>query len=66
MQQYIHKVPTPCYVVDESLLKKNLELLDSVQQRTGCHILLALKGFSMYPSSLDRAVFERHNSKLPL
>lgn len=41
-------VPTPCYVVDEALLKKNLEILRSVRQRTGCGILLALKGFSMF------------------
>lgn len=41
-------LPSPCYIVDESLLIKNLEILDSVQQRTGCKILLALKGFSMY------------------
>jgi carboxynorspermidine decarboxylase len=41
-------LPTPCYVVDEGLLKKNLELLDYIQQRTGCKILLAQKGFSMY------------------
>ncbi len=40
--------PTPCYVVDERLLEKNLKLLNSVQQRTGCSILLALKGFSMF------------------
>lgn len=41
-------LPTPCYVVDEGLLKKNLEILQSVQNRTGCKILLALKGFSMF------------------
>ncbi len=41
-------VPTPSYVVDERLLIRNLEILDSVQQRTGCKILLALKGFSMF------------------
>ncbi|WP_379971035.1 carboxynorspermidine decarboxylase [Ectobacillus sp. sgz5001026] len=41
-------LPSPCYVVDERLLKKNLELMNSVQERTGCSILLALKGFSMY------------------
>lgn len=41
-------LPTPCYIVDEGLLKRNLEILDSVQQRTGCKILLALKGFSMH------------------
>lgn len=41
-------VPTPCYVVDEGLLVKNLELLRSVCERTGCRILLAQKGFSMF------------------
>ena len=42
------KLNTPCYVVDESLLIKNLEVLKYVEDRTGCHILLAQKGFSMY------------------
>lgn len=41
-------LPTPCYLVDERLLLRNLEILQSVQQRTGCKILLALKAFSMY------------------
>ena len=41
-------IPTPCYIIDESLLIKNLEILQSVRQRTGCRILLAQKGFSMY------------------
>ncbi|MEK4254538.1 carboxynorspermidine decarboxylase [Ureibacillus sp. FSL K6-2830] len=40
--------PSPSYIVDERLLKRNLEILDTVQQRTGCDILLALKGFSMF------------------
>ncbi len=40
--------PTPCYIVDERLLEKNLKILHSVQKRTGCNILLALKGFSMF------------------
>lgn len=44
----ISKLPTPCYIVDERLLVKNLEILDSVQKRTGCKILLAQKGFSMH------------------
>ncbi|MDF2926164.1 MAG: carboxynorspermidine decarboxylase [Paenibacillaceae bacterium] len=43
-----HALPSPCFIVDERLLKKNLEVLDSVQQRTGASILLALKGFSMH------------------
>lgn len=39
---------TPCYVVDENLLIKNLKVLNYVEKQTGCHILLAQKGFSMY------------------
>lgn len=44
----IQSLPSPCYLVDERLLTKNLEILDSVQKRTGAKILLALKGFSMH------------------
>ncbi len=40
--------PTPCYLIDEQLLIKNLEKLKSVIDKTGCKILLAQKGFSMY------------------
>lgn len=43
-----HAVPSPSFVVDEGLLIKNLELLKSVIDRTGCKILLAQKGFSMF------------------
>jgi carboxynorspermidine decarboxylase len=43
-----NSVPTPSYVVDERLLKKNLEILKSVMDRTGCEILLAQKAYSMY------------------
>ena len=44
----ISTVPTPCYVVEEGLLRRNLEILKSVSDRTGCKILLAQKAFSMY------------------
>lgn len=44
----LQALPTPCYVVDEAKLIKNLELLQKVQQETGCHILLAQKCFSMF------------------
>lgn len=44
----IYKLPTPCYVIDETLLIKNLEILKSVIDKTGCHILLAQKAFSMF------------------
>lgn len=41
-------LPSPCYLIDRDLLRKNLELLHRVEERTGCHILLAQKAFSMY------------------
>lgn len=44
----INNVPTPAYVVEERLLRKNCEILKSVIDRTGCKILLAQKAFSMY------------------
>ncbi len=42
------ELKTPCYLVDESLIEKNLEILDGVQRRTGCRILLAQKAFSLF------------------
>ncbi len=39
---------TPAYVLDESRLVQNLEILRGVQERTGCKILLAQKAFSMF------------------
>ena len=40
--------PTPCFVVDEALLRRNLELLRDVAERSGAKILLAQKAFSMF------------------
>ena len=42
------RVPSPCYVIDELAIEENCQILDKVQKRTGCKILLALKGFSVF------------------
>lgn len=42
------QIPSPCYVCEEALLKRNLELMQRVQDESGCKIILALKGFSMW------------------
>ena len=44
----LYTLPTPCYVVDEEQIIKNMELLARVQKETGAKILLAQKAFSMY------------------
>jgi carboxynorspermidine decarboxylase len=41
-------LPTPCYVVDEFQLMRNLQILRSVSEQSGCKILLAQKAFSFY------------------
>ena len=48
MDYDLNQVPSPCYLIDLGLLRKNLEVLASVQRRTGCKILLALKGFAAW------------------
>lgn len=48
IKNVMNEVPTPCYIVSEALLEKNLKLLRSVSDQTGCKILLAQKAFSMY------------------
>ena len=51
MSELMNREPalsTPVYVVDETALVHNLEILQGVEQRTGCHILLAQKAFSMF------------------
>ncbi len=42
------RVPSPCFVVDEVAVERNLQILDRVQQESGAKILMALKAFSMF------------------
>ena len=44
----IEELKTPCYVIDEKQLKKNLSILQKVEKDTGCKILLAQKAFSCF------------------
>ena len=46
----IDKVPSPCYVMDEKLLRKNLSLIKSVADKAGVEIILAFKSFAMWKS----------------
>lgn len=45
--EIIRQVQTPCYLISEDVVRRNCELLDTVQQRTGAKILLALKAFAL-------------------
>jgi carboxynorspermidine decarboxylase len=41
-----NKIPTPCYVIDELLLRNNLEVIKRVEEAAGVHFLVAFKAFS--------------------
>lgn len=45
---YENNLPSPCYIVDEGLLRGNLRVLRGVGDAAGCKILLAQKAFSMF------------------
>lgn len=44
----MQELKTPCYIIDEKKLKENLMILRDLEQKSGCHVLLAQKAFSMY------------------
>lgn len=44
----INQVPSPCYVIEEELLRNNLALIKSVKDRAGVNIILAFKAFAMW------------------
>lgn len=41
-------IPSPCYVMEEELLRRNLSLIKSVKERAGVNIILAFKAFAMW------------------
>ncbi|HEY5511385.1 MAG TPA: carboxynorspermidine decarboxylase [Prolixibacteraceae bacterium] len=42
------QIPDPCYVIEESLLRRNLEIISQVSREAGVEIILAFKGFSLW------------------
>ena len=42
------EIPTPCYVMEEEKLRKNLSLIESVAIRANVEIILAFKAFALW------------------
>ena len=42
------KLPSPCYVLDEELLDRNLAVIDRVRRESGAEIIVALKACAMW------------------
>lgn len=43
-----NEIPSPAYVLDETLLRRNLALIQSVKKESGAEIILAFKAFAMW------------------
>jgi len=46
----INTIKTPCWLLEEEKLLKNLRLLQEIKHKSGAKILLALKGYALYQS----------------
>lgn len=44
----INAIPSPCYVLEERLLRKNLSVIKDVKDRAGVNIILAFKAFALW------------------
>ena len=44
----LSRLPTPCFVVDEVAIERNLRILRQVADASGAKVLSALKAFSMW------------------
>ncbi|NQZ31548.1 MAG: carboxynorspermidine decarboxylase [Oceanospirillaceae bacterium] len=44
----LQRLPSPCFVVDQVAIERNLVILQDVAQRSGAKVLAALKAFSMW------------------
>lgn len=58
----VNQVPTPCYVMDERLLRRNLSLIKDVADRAGVEIILAFKSFALWKSFPIFREYIRHTT----
>ncbi len=49
-KEQIMQVPSPCYVMEEALLRRNLALISRVARESGAEIILAFKAFALWKS----------------
>lgn len=48
IKTHLNDIPSPCYVVEEELLRRNLSLIHHVATESGAEIILAFKAFALW------------------
>lgn len=46
--EQIKNIPSPCYIIEEELLRKNLSLISQVAKKADVEIILAFKAFALW------------------
>jgi carboxynorspermidine decarboxylase len=50
MKNILTTLPSPCWLLEEEKLQKNLDLISKIKQDSGAKVLLALKGYALWKS----------------
>ena len=50
MKSILYTLPSPCWLLEEEKLEKNLELISHIKIQTNAKVLLALKGYALWKS----------------
>jgi carboxynorspermidine decarboxylase len=50
MKNILSTLPSPCWLLEEEKLQKNLELISNIKKQSGAKVLLALKGYALWKS----------------
>lgn len=50
MMMFENTIPSPCYIMEEEKLRRNLSLIQSVARRANVEIILAFKAFALWKS----------------
>ena len=48
--RYLTNIPSPCWVLEEEKLLKNLMIVKHIKEKSGAKVLLALKGYALWKS----------------
>ncbi len=50
MKNILSTLPSPCWLLEEEKLQKNLEIISNIKKQSGAKVLLALKGYALWKS----------------
>src|SRR5574344_2237318 len=62
LEQNIERIPSPCYVMEEALLRRNLALIADVAERADVEVILAFKAFAMWKAFPIFREYIRHTT----